>query len=389
MLEQLLEVLIREKVDVLLISGDVFDNNTPGSGTLQLYYNFLSRAAKNCRLVVILGGNHDSPAVLEAPRELLHCFNIEVIGSPRSPGESVIALKDQQGKPELLIGAIPYLSDSFLRRSGAGETMYIATEKLLTAWIDYYAKVTRELLHCQQLSGGNVPLVLTGHLFAGGNKIDSENPLSSLPVQLGTLPQLPLEWIDQRIDYFALGHLHRYQVVGAPARHCCYCGSPMPLGFAERDYSHGVVIVDLEGASGVVNQRFVPLHYQTKLRLLKGDGPFLRQKLTEVVAANEPMYLEIQYDSSVPAGELMQELSAMLTGSKAEILIFRNLSLLHPEWNVGEWNPDLELEDLTVYQVFDLLLQGRGIEGDSAVELQTDYAEIARQVLNRPEKAAE
>ncbi|MEL7220922.1 MAG: exonuclease subunit SbcD, partial [Bacteroidota bacterium] len=80
-LDWLLEVIIAEQIDVLLVSGDIFDIGNPPNQSRELYYNFLRRLLNSeCRHVVITGGNHDSPAMLNAPRELLAAFNIHIVG---------------------------------------------------------------------------------------------------------------------------------------------------------------------------------------------------------------------------------------------------------------------------------------------------------------------
>lgn len=81
-LKWLLELIVREKIDALLVAGDIFDTTTPGNRAQELYYNFLGQLSqKGCRHAVIIGGNHDSPSLLDAPKSLLNALNIYVVGS--------------------------------------------------------------------------------------------------------------------------------------------------------------------------------------------------------------------------------------------------------------------------------------------------------------------
>ena len=67
-LNWLADLIEREDIDVLLVSGDVFDNSTPSNYAQELYYGFLCRvAASSNRHVVVTAGNHDSPSFLNAP----------------------------------------------------------------------------------------------------------------------------------------------------------------------------------------------------------------------------------------------------------------------------------------------------------------------------------
>ncbi|MDD2999240.1 MAG: exonuclease subunit SbcD, partial [Candidatus Riflebacteria bacterium] len=78
----LFETIEAQKVDALLIAGDVFDTSMPTNRAQQLYYRFLCRVAGSCcRHVVVVGGNHDSSSFLDAPKELLKGLNVHVVGA--------------------------------------------------------------------------------------------------------------------------------------------------------------------------------------------------------------------------------------------------------------------------------------------------------------------
>src|SRR5690606_4373168 len=81
-LDWLVQTLQREEVDVLLISGDVFDLSNPSAATIRQFYTFLNRATNACPdiQVVITAGNHDSASRLESPKPLLESSNIHIIG---------------------------------------------------------------------------------------------------------------------------------------------------------------------------------------------------------------------------------------------------------------------------------------------------------------------
>ncbi|HKM07758.1 MAG TPA: exonuclease subunit SbcD, partial [Sphaerochaeta sp.] len=81
-LDWLLATIEEQQIDILLVSGDIFDTTTPSNMAQKLYYNFLSRlSATSCHSTVIIGGNHDSPTFLNAPKALLQAFNVHVIGA--------------------------------------------------------------------------------------------------------------------------------------------------------------------------------------------------------------------------------------------------------------------------------------------------------------------
>ena len=113
-LDWLADTIERERIDVLLVAGDVFDTSAPSNRAQGLYYRFLCRvAASSCRHVVVVAGNHDSPSFLNAPRELLKELHVHVVGSstPDHPEDEVLVLRNAQDAPELIVCAVPYLRD--------------------------------------------------------------------------------------------------------------------------------------------------------------------------------------------------------------------------------------------------------------------------------------
>ena len=84
-LDWLIETIEQNTIDTLLVAGDVFDTTTPSASTQEMYYKFLHQASKtSCRNIVIIGGNHDSATLLNAPKQLLRNMNIFVVGDRKS-----------------------------------------------------------------------------------------------------------------------------------------------------------------------------------------------------------------------------------------------------------------------------------------------------------------
>ena len=117
------DVIKSENIDALLAAGDIFDSTTPSTKAQDIYYSFLGRIAEaNCRHVIIISGNHDSPALLDAPKDLLKLFKIHVIGQAReNPADEVLILNEADGKPELIVCAVPYLRDGDVRTMTADD----------------------------------------------------------------------------------------------------------------------------------------------------------------------------------------------------------------------------------------------------------------------------
>jgi exonuclease SbcD len=117
-LNWLLNTLQDARIDVLLISGDVFDLSNPSAASVRLFYSFLNRAIvqQPGLQIVITAGNHDSAARLETPKPLLFSTNIHIVGligkdEKGAPDYSklVIPLFNQNGDPEVMCIAVPFL----------------------------------------------------------------------------------------------------------------------------------------------------------------------------------------------------------------------------------------------------------------------------------------
>ena len=115
-LEWLLAVVKKEQIDAILVAGDIFDTANPPQSALQRYYDFVSRlfAQGDCQLIII-AGNHDSAAQLEAPKGVLNSLKTHVVGFlPEDPSERILYLPEAEN-PQVAIALIPFLRDRDLR----------------------------------------------------------------------------------------------------------------------------------------------------------------------------------------------------------------------------------------------------------------------------------
>jgi len=114
------DLLGRETPDALVIAGDLFDTCAPSNRAQADYFSLLAAIYKEslCRAVVVIGGNHDSPSLLDAPARALAQLNCWVVGEadPADPEREVVLVPDASGQPALAIAAVPYLREGDLRR---------------------------------------------------------------------------------------------------------------------------------------------------------------------------------------------------------------------------------------------------------------------------------
>ena len=244
-LEWLLAELQSQRPDALIVAGDVFDSINPSAVSQKRYYNFLARAhaALPDLQIVITAGNHDAGARLEAPAELLNSLNVTVVGtvSRNDTGnidlqKFLVPLRDSGGKIQAIVLAIPFLRPSDVPLIPDADDPYLDGIRKL------YRLVTEAALEMRATLCPEVPLIAMGHchLTGGEECLDSERRLV-----IGGAEALTLETFANEIAYVALGHLHKAQLFHDGRIR--YCGSPIPLSFAEMGYTHQVMRMTFDG----------------------------------------------------------------------------------------------------------------------------------------------
>lgn len=330
-LSWLLQTLDTQQIDVLLVTGDVFDGANPPPSAQAQYYAFLAACyAQRPQLqVVVLGGNHDSAARLDAPQAALRALNIEVVGGLRSVQESVIPLRDHTGRVAAQLVAVPYLRASDFAL-GSGWSV-AATATLFAERIAF----ARGLQHPSQA------LLASGHCYMVGGALSS---LSERDIQRGNQDALPLTLFPEDLAYVALGHLHRAQTIG-DRESVRYAGSPIPLSLIERDYPHQVVMVTLDGpvASEIVALRVPRMR---EILLLPQTHQPLEQVLSALRAlprgaTTEPRaLLEVRVLLDAPVARLRNQIMEALADAAVELVSIAAIyperaSALTPNWNAA------------------------------------------------------
>ena len=233
-----LEELVRaERIDAVLVAGDVFDRAIPPVISVDLLSDALARLAAHTR-IILTPGNHDSAQRLGFASEL-YADRLVVRSRVESVGVPV-EIPDRDGGTGALIYALPYLDPEMTRGPLGGEQGPVerSHEAVLRAAM---ARVSADLTSRRAGAGARIPAVVAAHAFVvGGEASESERDL-----RVGGVETAPAGIFGEEADYLALGHLHGPQSVAAdvPAR---YAGSPIAFSFSERDHKKSSVIVDLE-----------------------------------------------------------------------------------------------------------------------------------------------
>jgi exonuclease SbcD len=369
-LDWLIETLRSEKIDALLLSGDVFDAANPPQDAVALYFDFLKRLAdlKTVK-AVITGGNHDSASHLNAPRELLRRFEVHVFGHA---GDNVVDLGD------VIVAAVPFLRERDLRQATAGEAMSDVQSQVRSAIREHY---TAQLAACRDIAQQR-PVIAMGHLTVlGATTSDSERD-----IHIGNLGAVGAD-IFAGFDYTALGHLHRPQRVGGQET-VRYSGSPIALSFSEAADAKSVVIIDTQNHSPVpiplsskdgsrqrnedkgMNELIIQiLPIPTTLRLIRvtANRATLAADLQTVPAGS---WAEITVQLDAPEPDLDSQVREAAAGRFEILKVLADLPLsLTNSWQ----HTGPALNELQPREVFRELLKEKQIEGD---ELSAVFDEL-------------
>jgi exonuclease SbcD len=191
----------------------------------------------NCR-IIITGGNHDSPSVLNAPRQVLKAINVDVVGGlPKDLNDLIIPVASRDGREQVVIAAIPFLRDADLRSMLPGETYEQKLEAIRKGIAIVFNSAADICMHAHT----GIPAIAMGHLFAAGaSTSDSERE-----IQIGNLADFDAGMFSDYFSYVALGHIHKPQRAGTSGK-VVYSGSPVSLSFGERKDEKRVVILEVK-----------------------------------------------------------------------------------------------------------------------------------------------
>jgi exonuclease SbcD len=242
-LNWLVQRVRQEQIDVLLISGDVFDLSNPSAASVKLFYTFLNQATNsNPQLqIIITAGNHDSAARLESPKPLLELSNIHIIGLIEKDelgnfnyDKLTLPLKDKNGEIKAWCVAAPFLRMGDYPAVTDCDNPYTEGVTAFYREAYEYASGKKERAHA---------IIVMGHLHAQQAEVTDLDKTER--VIMGGVECISAAAFHQDIAYVALGHIHKAQRIGG-VEHIRYSGSPLPMSFSERDYKHQVIIFELD-----------------------------------------------------------------------------------------------------------------------------------------------
>ena len=287
------------EVDATLVAGDLFDASSPSPEDEAIVYRALLDLAEVAPVLVV-GGNHDSSARLDAVRPLLDLGRIRLVARPSQPADGGVTVIEQLG---LRVAFVPFVSQRGIVK--AEQIMNLDPDQHSQTYEGRMKRIVESLTAGMGLDTVNIVLA---HLTVygaetGGGEREAHIFGYAVPPQI----------FPGSLSYVALGHLHRQQRIAAAAP-LWYSGSPMQLDFGEVGDRKGVLLVEAE-AGKPASVEGIPVENCARLVQLGGTLDQVIAMAPEVAGA----YVKVVLDEKARSG-LSEEVRAAIPGAVDVIL---------------------------------------------------------------------
>ena len=281
-LDHLVETVRSERVDAVLVAGDLYDRAIPPVDSVALYEDALARLRATGARVILISGNHDSARRLGVNSALIDASGVHLRTRPAALADPVL-LADGAG--EVAVYGVPYLEPALgLLDAGLPGTGLPGTGRLGAAPPDAepgagtrsHASVLSAalgLIRADAAARGTARTVVLAHAWVANGLDERERAeaaqrqasASERDISVGGIGYVPASVFDG-FSYVALGHLHGRQTLTQDMR---YSGSPLPYSFSERDHKKGSWLVEI-GSDGTTRVEWVPAPVYRRLTVLQG-----------------------------------------------------------------------------------------------------------------------
>ena len=318
-LNDFVDIVEKNKVDLVIIAGDVYDNSNPPARAEKMFYDTLKKLSKNGeRLILVIAGNHDNPERLVAAGPLAMEHGIIMSGTAKTviqcgeygqhkvinSGEGFIEVEINNEKAVIL--TVSYPSEKRLNEVLYGE-MDSDEDRVKT-----YGERIKSLFDSLEKNyrSDTINLVVS-HLFAMG----SEEGGSERSIQLGGSYIVNGSCFPKEAQYIALGHVHKPQIVPGTNKKARYSGSPLHYNKKEINITKKCFIIDVKANEEcVVNEIELKVYKPIEIWKCESISDAI-DKCEENKDRNCWVYLEVKCDRYIREDEIKK-----MKGIKKDIL---------------------------------------------------------------------
>lgn len=243
-LDQLVSLAAENKVDALVIAGDIYDRAIPPGEAVSLFDQFLTKLSDQEIQIIMISGNHDSPERISFGEHLLCARGVHIAGVWNRQAKRVLL-----GDTEFVL--LPFFKPVREEETDSNSAVARALER-------YWQQEQEESLEKQR--------VLITHFFVTDQGKEPALSESETSIHVGGLDNVEASLFDG-FDYVALGHIHRCQQIGE--RPVWYSGSTLKYSFGECGQEKCALLVNLEEHRAEVTR--LPLHPAKEFRIIRGS----------------------------------------------------------------------------------------------------------------------
>ncbi|HEX6870803.1 MAG TPA: exonuclease SbcCD subunit D, partial [Micromonosporaceae bacterium] len=295
-LAEVVRIAERERPDLTIVAGDLYDSAAPTAETKKVVVRALTALRRHSAAVVVIAGNHDHGAEIDALRPWADGAGITLRGTVGRPEDHLIRGETAAGEAWRL-AALPFVSQRYAVR--ASEMFELTSAEASATYADHVARLVAALTESFGDGSATVNLAAAHLTVVGGKLGGGERDAHTIEAYA-----VPASVFPTATHYVALGHLHRrQQVIGPCPAH--YSGSPLAVDFGEEENVPSVSIVEVTAESSA-KVRPVPITAAVPLRTVRGTLPELAE-----LAVDESAWLRV-YVREKPRAGLKEEVQTLL-----------------------------------------------------------------------------
>ena len=275
-LKEILRIIDNEKVETVIIAGDVYDRSLPPNEALELFDEFLYQLSSRNVNVFVISGNHDSPERISYGGRMM--TENKIFLSPVYDGNvKPTTLNDEYGKVNFYM--LPFVRSADIRR-------YFPDEN-----IENYTDAVKVAIDNMNVDFSERNILITHQFVTGAELSESED------IIVGGTDNVSGEVFDG-FDYVALGHIHREQTVGKD--NIRYCGTPLKYSFSEAKHIKSVTILDFRGKENIEYSK-IPLTPLRDMREISGTYDELTLKSNyENTNVDDYLHITLTDEEDIP-----------------------------------------------------------------------------------------
>lgn len=319
--DELVQVARDQKVDTVLVAGDLWDRPLPPLDSLEMVVDGLIRLADAAGGVVAIPGNHDSPALFGLLARLLEPRGVYLVPKIVRPDQGgIVRVPSRDGSQSACVAALPFLHEAVVISDvlKESEDWFAGLDPNTVIGAQKYADKVRLLgaALCTGFDPGSIG-ILMAHYFVHGAELGG----GERKIHLGEQYAATAQSIPPGANYVALGHIHRPQEVPDAAVPTRYCGSPLQLDFSERTHAKQAVIVDINPGTPA-KVKSLSLSCGRRLIRVQDEMESLKSRAQEFGDA----YLDVRVTTSGPVFGLAEQVREFLPNAVLVQAVYERLA---------------------------------------------------------------